>query len=67
MHGFKIPQKLWLGIMIPRSIGSVCISPEAIQTQMGHTNTASFQVYIKSLSLLENKEFAQKTPDLPGF
>jgi integrase len=43
------------------------MSQAAIQTQMGHTNTASFQVYIKSLSLLENKEFAQKMPDLPGF
>jgi integrase len=43
------------------------MSQAAIQTQMGHTNTASFQVYIKSLSLLENKEFAQKMPDLPRF
>ncbi len=41
------------------------MSQASIQTQMGHTNTASFQAYIKSLSLLENKEFVEKMPDLP--
>lgn len=40
------------------------MSQAAIQTQMGHTNTASFMTYIKSLSLLENKEFADKMPEM---
>ena len=41
------------------------MSQAAIQTQMGHTNSESFQTYIKSLGLLENKEFVHKMPALP--
>lgn len=40
------------------------LTQAAIQMQMGHTNTASFQAYIKSLSLLENNEFSRGMPEL---
>lgn len=41
------------------------LSQAAIQTQMGHLNTHSFQAYIKTLPILENREFRDLMPELP--